>query len=233
MGGPKKIGVLGGTFDPPHWAHVRLAAHFASVFELDQLLLIPSGQPWQKNAEITSAEIRHQLTLAAAKALARVLCDTGIATRIAVDRMELDRPGPSYAIDTATEIRQRFGADACIIWLMGSDSLMHLDTWHDWQRLLEQVHLAVASRPGSPFHIDTSPLGQWIQGHQTPNAHDLENKPSGFIYLDRHLDIDLSSTLLRQRLKEKTPDRQGLLAEQIPPEVLAEVVNLGLYSQSR
>ena len=230
---PEKIGVLGGTFDPPHWAHLRLATHFATVLQLDQLLLIPSGNPWQKSTEITPAAIRYQLTLAASKALGRIFCDAGIPTQISVERMELDRPGPSYAVDTATEIRQQLGINARIIWLMGSDNLMRLNTWRNWQGLLDIVHLAVASRPGSPTSIDNSPLGQWIRNHQTQNIRDLETKPFGFIYLDQSLNIDLSSTLLRQCLMEKSPEQQGCLAEQIPPEVLAEIVNLGVYSQSR
>lgn len=233
MTGPKKIGVLGGTFDPPHWAHLRLAAHFAKLFQLDQLLLIPSGHPWQKSAAITPPDIRYALTLAAVKALSRLFCDEGIATKIAVDRIELDRQGLTYAIDTAVELRQRYGSNARIVWLMGSDSLMRLDTWQHWPELLKNVHLAVASRPGTPLRIAASELGQFIQEHQTHDALDIELAPCGSIYLDNTLKIDLSSTLLRERLSQHGANQQGLFAEQIPKEVLAEIANLGLYSQSR
>lgn len=233
MAGPKKIGVLGGTFDPPHWAHLRLAAHFAKLFQLDRLLLIPSGHPWQKSTAITPPEIRYALTLAAAEALSRFFCDEGIATEIAVDRIELDRHGPTYAIDTAVELRQRYGPNARIIWLMGSDSLMRLDTWQHWPELLKNVHLAVASRPGSPLRIAASELGQFIQQHQIQHAPDIEIAPCGSIYLDNTLEIDLSSTELRERLSQHGASQQSLFTEQIPKEVLAEIANLGLYSQSR
>ena len=107
MTAPEKIGILGGTFDPPHWAHLRVAAHFARLFQLNRLLLIPSGNPWQKSAFITPPETRYQLTQAAAIALNRLLGDEGIQIPIEVDRIELDRQGPSYTIDTAIALRQR------------------------------------------------------------------------------------------------------------------------------
>jgi nicotinate-nucleotide adenylyltransferase len=161
---PEKIGILGGTFDPPHWAHLRVAAHFAALFQLDRLLLIPSGNPWQKSAFITPPETRYQLTQAAAIALNRLLGDEGIQIPIEVDRIELDRQGPSYTIDTAIALRQRYGKATHLIWLMGADSLMQIDTWQDWQHLLKEIHLAVARRPEFALTIDPqSELGRFIQ----------------------------------------------------------------------
>jgi nicotinate-nucleotide adenylyltransferase len=111
------------------------------------LLLIPSGNPWQKSAFITPPETRYQLTQSAAIALNRLLGDEDIQIPIEVDRIELDRQGPSYTIDTAIALRQRYGSTTHLIWLMGADSLMQIDTWQDWQHLLKEVHLAVARRP--------------------------------------------------------------------------------------
>ncbi|OZA74173.1 adenylyltransferase/cytidyltransferase family protein, partial [Polynucleobacter sp. 39-46-10] len=92
---PKKIGILGGTFDPPHLGHLKLATHFAKVLRLDALLLIPSGEPWQKNSDITPAELRLKLTEAAGIDLARAFLYLKIPTQIGVDRIEIDRAGPS------------------------------------------------------------------------------------------------------------------------------------------
>lgn len=231
---PEKIGILGGTFDPPHWAHLRVAAHFAKLFTLDRLLLIPSGNPWQKSAFITPPETRYQLTQAAAVALHRLLGDEGIQIPIEVDRIELDRQGPSYTIDTAIALRQRYGSATCLIWLMGADSLMQIDTWQDWQHLLKEVHLAVARRPEFTLTIDfASELGCFIQAHQTSNAHLLELAPCGSIYLDHMLDMYLSSVAIRKQLAAGSPNPNNPLAEQIPSEVLDLIEKLGLYSQSR
>jgi nicotinate-nucleotide adenylyltransferase len=231
---PEKIGILGGTFDPPHWAHLRVAVHFAKLFQLDRLLLIPSGNPWQKSAFITPPEIRYQLTQAAVIALRRLLSDEGIHIPIEVDRIELDRQGPSYTIDTAIALRQRYGSATHLIWLMGADSLMQIDTWQDWQHLLKEVHLAVARRPEFTLTIDpTSELGRFIQVHQTSDARLLDLAPCGSIYLDQMLDMYLSSIAIRKQLAAGGLNPNTPLAEQIPSEVLDLIEKLGLYSQSR
>ena len=87
----KKIGLLGGTFDPPHIGHLKLAIHFAKLLNLDELLLIPSGEPWQKGSDITAADIRFQLTEAAGIDLARALLYLKIPTQIGIDRLEIER----------------------------------------------------------------------------------------------------------------------------------------------
>ena len=231
---PEKIGILGGTFDPPHWAHLRVAAHFARLFQLDRLLLIPSGNPWQKSAFITPPETRYQLTQAAAIALNRLLGDEGIQIPIEVDRIELDRQGPSYTIDTAIALRQRYGSTTHLIWLMGADSLMQIDTWQDWQYLLKEVHLAVARRPEFALTIDPqSELGRFIQTHQTTDPKQMDRLPCGLIYLDQKMDMYLSSIAIRKQLAVGGINPNTPLAEQIPDEVLNLIEKLGLYSQSR
>ncbi len=231
---PEKIGILGGTFDPPHWAHLRVAAHFARLFQLDRLLLIPSGNPWQKSAFITPPETRYQLTQAAAIALNRLLGDEGIQIPIEVDRIELDRQGPSYTIDTAIALRQRYGSTTHLIWLMGADSLMQIDTWQDWQYLLKEVHLAVARRPEFALTIDPqSELGRFIQTHQTTDPKQMDRLPCGLIYLDQKMDMYLSSIAIRKQLAVGGINPNTPLTEQIPDEVLNLIEKLGLYSQSR
>jgi nicotinate-nucleotide adenylyltransferase len=231
---PEKIGILGGTFDPPHWAHLRVAAHFARLFQLDRLLLIPSGNPWQKSAFITPPETRYQLTQAAAIALNRLLGDEGIQIPIEVDRIELDRQGPSYTIDTAIALRQRYGSTTHLIWLMGADSLMQIDTWQDWQYLLKEVHLAVARRPEFALTIDPqSELGRFIQTHQITDPKQMDRLPCGLIYLDQKMDMYLSSIAIRKQLAVGGINPNTPLTEQIPDEVLNLIEKLGLYSQSR
>ena len=228
MNAVKKIGILGGTFDPPHIGHLKLAIHFAKALNLDELLLIPSGEPWQKGLDITSAGIRFQLTEAAGIDLARAFLYLKIPTQIGVDRIELDRAGPSYAIDTVRALRERYGSDVSLSWLMGADSLIQLPTWNSWEKLLDYVNFAVASRPNHDLGAALSPLLiQLLQAHQTLDAKALENKPSGLIYIDESLAIDLSSTELRTRLK--TSPGNALQTDQIPSHTLQIITNLGLY----
>ena len=224
----KKIGILGGTFDPPHVGHLRLATHFAKLLHLDALLLIPSGEPWQKGGGITPAEMRLKLTEAAGIDLARACLYLKISTQVGVDRIEIDRAGPSYAIDTVKALRERFGANASLTWLMGADSLVALPSWNSWEKLSQYVNFAVASRPHHDLRLEiSSEVGQFLKTHQTSDAKALENSAAGLIYIDESLNIDLSSTTLRDRLKSGS--RSSIASEQIPTHTLEIITNLGLY----
>ena len=228
MSALKKIGILGGTFDPPHIGHLRLASHFAKILQLDELLLIPSGEPWQKGSAITPAEIRFQLTEAAGIDLARALLYLQIPTQVSIDRIEIERFGPSYSIDTAKTLRERFGPQASLIWLTGADSLMHLPSWNSWRDLFQYMNFAVASRPNYDLNSEMSPeIRELLASHQIHEPTALENTPSGLIYIDEGLSVDLSSTELRNRLK--TSSRSHIASEQIPSHTLQIITNLGLY----
>ena len=224
----KNIGILGGTFDPPHLGHLKLATHFAKLLHLDKLLLIPSGEPWQKGANITPAKIRLQLTEAAGVDLASTFLYLGIPTHIGVDRLEIDRAGPSYAIDTAKALRERFGPSASLTWLMGADSLLNLPSWNSWDQLLSYVNFAVASRPHHALSLETSPeIEALLTQHQSIDANTLEKSPFGRIYLDNSLSVDLSSTHLRNQLRSSA--RSTIASEHIPAHALEIITNLGLY----
>lgn len=224
----KKIGILGGTFDPPHLGHLKLATHFAKVLHLDALLMIPSGEPWQKGSLITSAEMRFRLTEAAGIDLARAFLYLNIPTQIGIDRIELDRSGPSYAIDTAKALRERFGPKANLIWLMGADSLFNLPTWKSWDQLLSYVNFAVASRPQFDLSSGlTAEVADLLHKHECIELGTLENSPFGHIYLDKSLAVDISSSKLRDQLRGL--DRQTIASEQIPSHALEIITNLGLY----
>lgn len=228
MSALKKIGILGGTFDPPHTGHLRLASHFAKILQLDELLLIPSGEPWQKGSAITPAEIRFQLTEAAGIDLARALLYLQIPTQVSIDRIEIERFGPSYSIDTAKTLRERFGPQASLIWLTGADSLMHLPSWNSWRNLFQYMNFAVASRPNYDLNSEMSPeIKELLASHQIHEPTALENTPAGLIYIDEGLSVDLSSTELRNRLK--TSSRSHIASDQIPSHTLQIITNLGLY----
>ena len=224
----KKIGILGGTFDPPHIGHLRLATHFAKLLRLDALLLIPSGEPWQKGGGITPAQTRIQLTEAAGIDLARAFLYLRLSTQVGIDRIEIDRTGPSYAIDTVKALRERFGASASLNWLMGADSLVALPSWNSWKDLSQYVNFAVATRPHYDLTQEMNPeINQFLKDHQTLQPSALESSAAGLIYIDENLDVDLSSTALREQLKSAS--RSSIVSEKIPAHTLEIITNLGLY----
>ena len=230
----KVIGILGGTFDPPHWGHIRLAEHFSRVLVLDELIWLPSGEPWQKGAHITPAKDRLAMTMAAADVLREEFQTKHISTVVTVDPMEIDRSGSSYTIDSAKEFRQQFGPDVSLIWLMGADSFLQLYTWNDWRDLSRYIHLAVASRPPYSIQkqlIDHPPLQAYYLDHQTKLSHDLCSKASGLIYLDEQLSIDLASSSLRPLLSSNNTANR--IQEWLPKSIHALILKKGLYQSTR
>jgi len=229
----KVIGILGGTFDPPHWGHIRLAEHFSRVLVLDELIWLPSGEPWQKGADITPAKDRLAMTMAAADVLREEFLTKQISTVVTVDPMEIDRGGSSYTIDSAKELRQQFGPNVSLIWLMGADSFLQLYTWNDWRDLSRYIHLAVASRP--PYSIqkqltDHPPLQDYYLDHQTQSASDLCAKAAGLIYLDEQLSIDLASSSLRPLLSSN--NTANPIQEWLPKSIHALILKKGLYQST-
>jgi len=229
----KVIGILGGTFDPPHWGHIRLAEHFSRVLVLDELIWLPSGEPWQKGAHITPAKDRLAMTMAAADVLREEFLTKQISTVVTVDPMEIDRGGSSYTIDSAKELRQQFGPNVSLIWLMGADSFLQLYTWNDWRDLSRYIHLAVASRP--PYSIqkqltDHPPLQDYYLDHQTQSASDLCAKAAGLIYLDEQLSIDLASSSLRPLLSSN--NTANPIQEWLPKSIHTLILKKGLYQST-
>ena len=227
------MGILGGTFDPPHWGHIRLAEHFSRVLVLDDLIWLPSGEPWQKGAHITPAKDRLAMTMAAADVLREEFLTKQISTVVTVDPMEIDRGGSSYTIDSAKELRQQFGPNVSLIWLMGADSFLQLYTWNDWRDLSRYIHLAVASRP--PYSIqkqltDHPPLQDYYLDHQTQSASDLCAKAAGLIYLDEQLSIDLASSSLRPLLSSN--NTANPIQEWLPKSIHALILKKGLYQST-
>lgn len=221
------VGILGGTFDPPHWGHLRLAEHFSRVLQLDHIIWMPAGQPWQKGHDITSAKHRLAMSEYAVETLHDLFVDHHIYTKIEISTLEMAREGPSYAIDTAKEIRALYGAQASITWLMGADSWTHIKTWHQWSELPKYVHLAVASRPSSDKGNESGNSEAIFANQQTLDPQLLQSSPLGHVLLDQSLQINLSSTQLRDGfLNHASWDE---LADAIPPLVLDYIEAKGLY----
>ncbi len=133
----RRIGILGGTFDPVHIGHLRSAVEVAEALQLDELRLIPSARPPHRNAPQVSAQDR----------LAMVTLAVADADVLVVDDRELQRDKPSYSIDTLESLRSELSADDQLFLLLGWDAFCGLPSWQRWEELLQHCHILVLQRP--------------------------------------------------------------------------------------
>ena len=134
---PPRIGLLGGSFDPVHLAHVALATAAHQALKLDQVQLIPAANPWQRKPLAASPEHRVAMLELATRQLPYVR----------INPVEIERGGRTYTLETL----QQLPAGPQYFWILGADQLANFCSWHGWQDILERVELAVADRPGSPL----------------------------------------------------------------------------------
>ncbi|HEX2499367.1 MAG: nicotinate-nucleotide adenylyltransferase [Actinomycetes bacterium] len=134
-----RLGVMGGTFDPIHHGHLVAGSEVASLFELDEVVFVPTGTPWQKaESEVTPAEDRYLMTVIA----------TASNPSFTVSRTDLDRSGPTYTIDTLRDLRAQRGPDVEMYFITGADALSNILTWRDVDELFELAHFVGCTRPG-------------------------------------------------------------------------------------
>ena len=186
--------LLGGSFDPVHAGHIGLAHYFCTLLHPEQLRLIPAGQPWQKPSLITPAEHRIAMLELAFK-------QWPISTHI--DSIEIRREGPSYTVDTLRELRQILGEEISLVWIIGADQLTNLHTWHEWRKLFELTNVAVAARPG--YTLDKAALDGEVSNEisrRIANPSQLKHTPRGLAFIAYNLAWDISSTTLRESLRQ-------------------------------
>ncbi|WP_296653304.1 nicotinate-nucleotide adenylyltransferase [Paraburkholderia sp.] len=191
----RRIGLLGGTFDPIHEGHLALARRFAGLLGLTELVLLPAGQPWQK-PEVSAAEHRLAMTRAAAASLAL----PGVTVRVDTDEIEHD--GPTYTVETLRRWRTHNGSDASLTLLMGADQLLHLDTWHFWRELFALAHVGVASRPGFDFASVPPAVAAEVEARRAAPAA-LAATPHGCVMIDEALAYDVSATEIRRQIRAR------------------------------
>ena len=135
----ERIGVMGGTFDPVHHGHLSAASEVQAQFDLDSVVFVPTGQPWQKSGRpVSQSEDRYLMTVVA----------TASNPRFSVSRCDIDRPGPTYTVDTLRDLRALYGDDAELFFITGADALAQILSWRDVEELFSLAHFVGVSRPG-------------------------------------------------------------------------------------
>ncbi|MEN9731053.1 MAG: hypothetical protein RL488_363 [Actinomycetota bacterium] len=142
-----RLGVMGGTFDPIHHGHLVAASEVASVFKLDEVIFVPTGQPWQKG-EVTEGEHRYLMSVIA----------TASNPRFKVSRVDIDREGPTYTVDTLRDIKAAY-PDAELFFITGADAVAQILAWKDVDKIWELAHFIAVSRPGHKLVIPDVPTG--------------------------------------------------------------------------
>ncbi len=141
---------MGGTFDPIHHGHLVAASEVQSWFSLDEVLFVPTGQPWQKTErDVTSAEDRYLMTVIA----------TAANPRFSVSRIDIDRPGPTYTYDTLKDLRAMLGQDVDLYFITGADALAQILSWHNVDELFRLAHFVGCTRPGHVLDNTGLPAG--------------------------------------------------------------------------
>ena len=215
------IGLFGGTFDPVHFGHLRLATELAEAFRLDQVLFIPAGLPYHRGraAHATNDQRLTMLKLATAR-----------DARFDVDDRELRRGGNTYTFDTLTEIRAERGPDASLVFLVGSDTFAKLDEWHRWTELFDLAHFAVAIRADDAEWAKKGPgaFPREAWPRITLNLRELLGAAAGRIMTFAMTPLAISSTAIRELAG------QGASIRYLTPDSVVEFIRShNLYSRAQ
>jgi len=208
----KRIGMLGGTFDPVHIGHLRGALEVAALLELDELRLTPSARPPHRDTPSVSAQDR----------LAMVRCAVQGVSPLTVDDRELLRDKPSYTIDTLVSMRAELAADDQLFLLLGWDAFCGLPTWHRWEELLEHCHIVVLQRPDADSESPDA-MRNLLAARAVSDPKALKG-PGGHITFVWQTPLSVSATQIRQLLASGKSVRFL-----VPDAVLAYIEAHGLY----
>jgi len=196
----RRLAIMGGTFDPIHFGHLLIAEQAREAQKLDSVIFVPNGRPvFDKAHKVTPAEERY------------LLCSLAIAGNpyFSLSRTEIDRPGPSFAVDTVAEVREAYPDLEALFFITGADAVLEILGWHEYDRLIDQCEFIAATRPG--FKLDR--LSEVLQPTLLERIH--------FLAIPG---LDISSTDIRERVS------RGQTIRYLTPEpVTARIAEIGLY----
>ena len=193
-----RVGVLGGTFDPVHNGHLAIAQLVRRELDLTEVLLVPAPRPWMKDGKV---DARAQDRLA--------MIDLAIAGHpgLRSSRVDIDRPGPTYSIDTIRDLKRQLGSDADIHFIVGADTLKEMVDWRDDDRIFEECTVVAVARPGHPH----------------PEQLPAEHPGRSALFVGGPL-VDVSASDVRRRVRRGEP-----IGEMVPSEVALFIRERGLY----
>ncbi len=194
----QRLGVMGGTFDPIHHGHLVAASEVQALFDLDEVMFVPTGEPWQKaGRRVSQPEDRYLMTTIA----------TASNPRFSVSRVDIERPGPTYTVDTLRDIRALRGPETEIYFITGADALSKILTWKGADELFDLAHFVGVSRPGVKL-----------------DASDITHLPGDKVTLVEVPALAISSTACRDRVGRGLP-----LWYLVPDGIVQYIAKRGLY----
>ena len=208
----RRIGLLGGTFDPVNNGHIRLAVEMVERLQLDEIHLIPAAVP----------PLRDQPRVAGSQRLSMLATVIEEFDSFVIDDRELHRDGPSYTIDTLEELRQEHPDDSMSL-IIGMDAFLQLEQWHRWKDLRSHVNVAVATRPGYPLPT-TGRLREVLQKHFTTPLESLSESRNGIVKVIEIPSLHISATYIRKQIANGKDVRLLTL-----PTVIDFIKENGLY----
>ena len=215
------LGLFGGTFDPVHFGHLRLATELAEAFHLEKVIFIPAGLPYHRgrDAHATSEQRLTMLKLA-----------TQRDARFDVDDREIKRGGNTYSYDTLAEIRRERGPETPLVFLAGTDAFATIDTWHRWTELFDLAHFAIAVRADDAQWFKRGPgtFPKEVWPRITLNPRELASAPAGKIMTFAMTPLSISSTAIRALAGEEASVRY------LTPDPVVEFIRShNLYARSK
>ena len=187
------IGILGGTFDPIHFGHLRLAEELAQQLNIAEVRFIPSGRPWHRDVPGATPQQRLEMVRMAIAG----------NPRFRLDECEVSSGAPGYTVETLARLRQELGADQPLCLFMGADAFLGLATWHRWQELFELAHIVVAQRPGFPLlaeRMEDGLRGE-AEARMSSDPQHLQATPCGKVLACPITPLDISATRIRAAIK--------------------------------
>ncbi len=212
------IGIYGGTFDPIHFGHLRIAEELNEIIGFSKLYFIPSGSPRLRNAPIASKDHRVAMLSAAIQDNETFM----------LDKREMSRDGESYSVVMLREFRKEFGSECALCFIMGSDVFLNLTKWHRWHEMFELCHIIVAGRPGYLSTLNNKmpqELTEALVSRQVSSIGDLKKSPHGLIFIAPTTLQDISATAIRESIATNKSVRYL-----IPDAVLEYIKTNRLYS---
>ncbi|MCC2592604.1 nicotinate-nucleotide adenylyltransferase [Tessaracoccus sp. OS52] len=194
-----RLGVMGGTFDPIHHGHLVAASEVAAKFQLDEVVFVPTGVPWQKaHRDVSLAEDRYLMTVIA----------TASNPRFSVSRVDIDRPGNTYTVDTLKDLRAERGTNTELFFITGADAVRQILTWRGADELFDLAQFVGVTRPGVPMTVE-----------------DLKHLPEDRVTMLEVPALAISSTDCRARVHAAEP-----IWYLVPDGIVQYIQKRGLYA---